>query len=79
MVLGDPVSALDVSVQAQVLNVLGRLRREFDLTYLFISRDLAVVESVSERVAVMYFDRLVGSPAPSGCSRGPRILITGCC
>ncbi|WP_028782056.1 ABC transporter ATP-binding protein [Thalassobacillus devorans] len=59
IIADEPISALDVSIQAQVVNLLKKLQRENDLTYLFIAHDLSMVKYISDRIGVMYFGKLV--------------------
>jgi peptide/nickel transport system ATP-binding protein/oligopeptide transport system ATP-binding protein len=77
IVCDEPVSALDVSVQAQILNLLKSLQQEFHLTYVFISHDLSVIRQVSDRIAVMYLGRVVEIGNAEDLYQHPRHPYTG--
>lgn len=72
IVCDEAVAALDVSIQAQVINLFAQLRQELGLTYLFISHNLSVVSHISDRVAIMYLGRVVELAPPPGCAFHPR-------
>jgi oligopeptide transport system ATP-binding protein len=71
MVLDEPISALDVSIQSQIINLLVKLREDYKLTYLFISHDLSVVQYISDRVAVMYLGEIVERAASEALYSNP--------
>jgi oligopeptide/dipeptide ABC transporter ATP-binding protein len=72
IVADEPVSALDVSIQSQVLNLLVELKQRFELTYLFVAHDLAVVDYISDRVAVMYLGKIVEIGTSEAIRANPR-------
>jgi peptide/nickel transport system ATP-binding protein len=76
IVCDEPVSALDVSVQSQVLNLMMDLKREFGMSYLFISHNLAVVRHLSDRIAIMYLGRIVELGPSEIITREPRHAYT---
>ena len=71
IIADEPISALDVSIQAQIINLLERLQGEFHLTYMFIAHDMSVVRHISDRIAVMYLGKIVELASSKGLNREP--------
>lgn len=71
IIADEPVSALDVSIQSQVLNLMSRLKKEYNLTYIFIAHDLSVVEHISDRIGVMYLGNFVEEASKENLYKNP--------
>mgnify|MGYP002235712513 CR=1 FL=1 len=79
IIADEPVSALDVSIQSQVLNLMSKLKKEYHLTYIFIAHDLSVVEHISDRIGVMYLGNFVEEANKENLYKNPMHPYTRLC